>query len=73
MSIDPELLALLACPLSRADLVLDGATLVSTDPATRRRYRIDDGIPVLLLEEAEALDVEAWRAIMSRCGRDDLA
>jgi uncharacterized protein YbaR (Trm112 family) len=69
MTIDPEFLDLLVCPLSRADLVLDGETLVSTDPATRRRYRIDDGIPVLLIDEAEELDPEAWRAIMERHGR----
>ncbi len=64
MAIDPELLELLVCPLSRASLVQDAATLVSTDPETRRRYRIDDGIPILLVDEGEELDEPTWKAIM---------
>ena len=69
MPIDPELLQLLACPLSRAPLVEDGETLVSTDPATRRRYRVESGIPVMLVEESEELDEVTWRAVMARHGR----
>lgn len=69
MPIDPELLEILVCPLSRAPLVPDGETLVSTDAATRRRYRIDDGIPVMLVDESEELDEATWRAIMDRHGR----
>jgi len=68
VTIDPELLSLLVCPLSRAPLVQDGATLVSTDPATRRRYRIDDGIPVMLVEESEELEEAVWKAIMEKAG-----
>ncbi|MCA9753944.1 MAG: hypothetical protein KC591_17225 [Gemmatimonadetes bacterium] len=67
--IDPELLALLVCPLSRAPVVVDGEWIVSTDPATRRRYRIDDGIPVMLIDESEELDEPTWRAIMDRAAR----
>jgi hypothetical protein len=66
MPIDQELLDLLVCPLSRKPLVLDGETLVSTDPETRRRYRIDDGIPVMLIDESEELDEAAWKAIMEK-------
>jgi hypothetical protein len=66
VTIDPELLEMLCCPVSRASLVQDGDTLVSTDPATRRRYRIDDGIPVMLVEESESLDEAAWQAIMEK-------
>jgi uncharacterized protein YbaR (Trm112 family) len=66
MPIDKELLDLLVCPLTKAPLVLDGETLVSTDPATRRRYRIDDGIPIMLIDESEELDEATWQAIMAR-------
>lgn len=69
MPIDAELLALLVCPLSRAALVLDGETLVSTDAATRRRYRIDDGIPVMLIDESEELAETDWQEIMRRHGQ----
>ncbi len=69
MPLDPELLEILVCPLSRAPLVEDGETLVSTDEATRRRYRVEDGIPVMLVDESEELDPATWRAIMARHGR----
>ena len=64
-----ELLDILVCPLSKAPLVLDGNTLVSTDKDTRRRYRIEDGIPDLLIEDSEELDVATWSDIMRRHGK----
>ena len=69
MSLDPELLKILVCPLSKAPLVLEGDTLVSTDSGTRRRYRIEDDIPNMLVDHSEQLDEESWREIMKRHGR----
>jgi len=69
MPIDPELLEILACPDTKAPLVLDGETLVSTDPQTRRRYRIEDGIPIMLIDESEILPEDTWREIMKRHGK----
>ena len=69
MPVDLSLLAVLCCPASHASLVVDGERLVSTDPATRRAYRIDDlGIPVMLVDESTVLDEAAWREIMTRHG-----
>jgi uncharacterized protein YbaR (Trm112 family) len=67
--LDPEFLKILVCPLSRAPLVQDGDTLVSTDAATRRRYRINDGIPNLLIDDSEELSESEWKAIMERCSK----
>ncbi len=69
MPLDTELLEILVCPESKAPLVLDGETLVSTDPSTRRRYRIDDDIPVMLIDESEALNREEWEEIMKKHGK----
>ena len=69
MSISKELLEILVCPLSKAPLVLDGNTLVSTDKDTRRRYRIEDGIPDLLIEDSEELDAATWSEIMKKHGK----
>ncbi len=66
--IDPDLLNILCCPESKADLILDGETLVSTDSKTRRRYRIEDNIPVMLIDESEQLDEEEWLSIMKKHG-----
>jgi uncharacterized protein len=64
--LDPEFLAILVCPLSRARLVQDGETLVSTDTKTRRRYKIVEGIPNLLIDESEELSESEWKEIMDR-------
>ena len=67
--ISKELLDILCCPETKADLVLDGDTLVSTDKATRRRYRIEDDIPIMLIEESEQLGLEEWTDIMKKHGK----
>jgi uncharacterized protein YbaR (Trm112 family) len=67
--ISKDLLDILCCPETKADLVLDGETLVSTDKQTRRRYRIEDDIPIMLIEESEILSMEEWEKIMKKYGR----
>ncbi len=67
--ISKDLLDILCCPETKADLVLDGNTLVSTDKETRRRYRIEDDIPIMLLDESEQLSLEEWEAIMQKHGK----
>ena len=68
--ISKDLLDILCCPETKADLVLDGETLVSTDKKTRRRYRIEDDIPIMLIEESEQLSLEDWTEIMKRHGKN---
>ena len=48
--IDPELLKILVCPLTRSPLKLEGEELVGTVGGLR--YPIRDGIPILLVDEA---------------------
>ncbi len=49
--IDPQLLEILACPLCKTAVKLEGERLVCVQCG--RRYPIRDGIPVMLIEEAE--------------------
>jgi len=49
-AIDPDLLALLRCPLTRSALRQEGDWLVAEVGGLR--YPIRDGIPVMLIEEA---------------------
>jgi uncharacterized protein YbaR (Trm112 family) len=67
--ISQDLLDILCCPESRTDLVLDGNTLVSVDKNTRRRYKIEDDIPIMLIEESEKLSIEEWTLIMKKYGK----
>ena len=48
--IDKELLDILACPIGKADLSLEGDFLLCTRCGVK--YPIKDGIPVLLIDEA---------------------
>jgi hypothetical protein len=64
--ISKELLDILCCPESKADLILDGDTLVSTDKKTRRRYKIVDDIPVMLIDESEQMNIDEWISIMKK-------
>jgi len=51
MSLEPSLLEILACPLCKTNVELSEHRLVCT--RCGRRYRIEDGIPIMMLEEAE--------------------
>jgi uncharacterized protein YbaR (Trm112 family) len=68
LPIDADLFDLLVCPESRRPLKWVGERLVSTDPVTRRAYRIVDGIPVMLIEESAVLAEPEWRALMAQPG-----
>jgi uncharacterized protein YbaR (Trm112 family) len=49
--VDQELLEILACPLDKAAVRLEGDRIVCS--SCGRRYPVRDGIPVMLVEEAE--------------------
>ena len=49
--IDDELLRILACPVDKHPVELRGDRLVCTQCG--RRYPVRDGIPIMLVEEAE--------------------
>jgi uncharacterized protein YbaR (Trm112 family) len=55
MAIDPKLLEILVCPKCRGELAYREAEQTLTCERCRLRYRIEDDIPVMLIDEAEAL------------------
>lgn len=52
MSVDPKLLAVLACPRDRGPLTYLEEEQVLVNERLGIAYRIDDGIPVMLIDEA---------------------
>lgn len=52
--ISPELLEVLACPKCKQKIRLDDAGPALVCDACRLRYPIVDGIPVMLIDEAES-------------------
>jgi uncharacterized protein YbaR (Trm112 family) len=55
MALSEDLLSILVCPQCRGDLTYDREGNTLTCPACRLRYRIEDDIPVMLVDQAERL------------------
>ena len=55
-SIDPKLLEILVCPLTKTVLQYDAERQELISRAARHAYPIRDGIPIMLPEEARPLD-----------------
>jgi len=68
VQVDPVLLEKLVCPVSHAPLIQVGAWLYSTDRETRRRYPIRDGIPIMLIDEAEEVALDEFLRITTDAG-----
>lgn len=65
--LDDKLLKILVCPADRGPLVLiDDEVLYN--PRLHKAYRIDDGIPVLLVDEAVDVDPAEHERLMERAG-----
>lgn len=56
MTLDPKLLAILACPEDKGPLLWFADEDALYNPRLRRRYAVRDGIPVMLVDEAEGVD-----------------
>jgi uncharacterized protein YbaR (Trm112 family) len=56
MSLDPVLLEILACPEDKGPLFYFEDEAILFNPRLARTYRIDEGIPVMLIDEASSVD-----------------
>ena len=55
-AIDPRLLAILVCPVSKGPLTYDRAAQELISPKAGLAFPVRDGIPIMLPEEARLLD-----------------
>jgi len=55
-SIDPKLLEILVCPLTKAPLEYDAENQELISRAAKLAYPIRDGIPIMLPDEARRID-----------------
>ncbi|TFZ08294.1 Trm112 family protein [Ramlibacter humi] len=63
---DPKLLELLVCPVTKGHLHYDRARQELVSRSARLAYPVRDGIPVLLEEEARTLSDEELEHLPSR-------
>jgi uncharacterized protein YbaR (Trm112 family) len=65
MSLSPDLLAILACPEDKGPLYHLDDEGVLYNPRLMRAYAIRDGIPVMLIDEATAVDSDENDRLMA--------
>lgn len=66
MALSPELLEILVCPESKEELIYFESEGFLFCPASKLKYRIEDDIPVMLIDEAERLDDAQASELMAR-------
>lgn len=55
-TVDPKLLEILVCPLTKGPLEFDSASQELISRSAKLAYPIRDGIPIMLPEEARKID-----------------
>ena len=56
VSVDPRLLEVLVCPVTRGRLTYDRERNELVSPGAKLAFPIRDGVPIMLVEDARALD-----------------
>ena len=66
MALDPLLLDILACPEDKGPLLYFEDEDSLYNPRLHRRYQVRNGIPVMLLDEAEQVDDTEHERIVAK-------
>lgn len=70
MTLDARLLEILACPSDKGPLLYFADEESLYNPRLRLRYRVDDGIPVMLADEADSIDDTEHERLMVKAEAD---
>ena len=72
MALQPQLLNILACPEDHGPLYYFSDEAALYNPRLRRRYRVQDDIPVMLIDEAEAVDEAEHGRLMTKVAEESI-
>jgi len=70
LTLDARLLEILACPADKGPLLYFADEQTLYNPRLRLSYRVEDGIPVMLTEEATAADDAEHRRLLDKASAD---
>jgi uncharacterized protein len=70
--LDPRLLAILACPQDKGPLLYFADEQVLFNPRLSRTYPVREGIPVMLIEEATAVDDAEAARLTAKAASDGI-
>jgi uncharacterized protein YbaR (Trm112 family) len=73
MPLDPMLLEILACPEDKGPLFYLGDENSLYNPRLRRVYRIEDDIPIMLIDEADGVDENEHKRIIEKVESDGIS
>lgn len=72
MALDPQLLEILACPEDKGPLLYFEDEEALYNPRLRRRYAVRDGIPVMLIDEAETVGDDEHERLTAKAAADGI-
>jgi len=73
VALDPLLLDILACPEDKGPLLYFEDEDSLYNPRLHRRYQVRNGIPVMLLDEAEQVDDAEHERLLAKAEADGIA
>ena len=73
MALDPQLLAILACPEDKGPLLYFEGESSLYNPRLRRRYAIRDDIPIMLIDEAETVSAEEHDRLVGKAAAEGIS
>lgn len=73
MALDPKLLDILACPEDKGPLLYFAADRFLYNPRLKRKYRVDDDVPVMLIEEATQVSPADHDALLAKAKAEGIA
>jgi len=73
MALDATLLEILACPEDKGPLLYFEGENSLFNPRTSRRYRIDDGIPIMLIDESEIVAADEAARLVAKADAEDIS
>ena len=72
MPLEPMLLAILACPEDKGPLLYFEDEDSLYNPRLQRRYAIRDGIPDMLIDDAEEVDAAEHERLMAKAAAEGI-
>ncbi len=72
MALDPKLLDILACPEDKGPLLYFSREGLLYNPRLKRGYRVEADVPVMLIDESQALAPGDHEALMARAAAEGI-
>jgi uncharacterized protein YbaR (Trm112 family) len=73
MTLDPQLLEILACPEDKGPLLYFKDESALYNPRLKRIYNVVDGIPVMLIDEASSVDDNEHERLISKAETEGIS